>query len=303
MATVLIRPNRPPATHVPGQYLSIGIDLDGRRHWRAYTVTSEPGDPLLAVTVKQAAGGVVSGHLVRRAQAGDLLHLGDIEGVFGFPAVLPTRLLMISAGSGITPIIALLRALDRAQWPADVVHIACVRAERDLAFGHVLRALQRRHGRYRLHVHLSSAHGRWGPAEIDALCGDWRERDAFACGPGPLLDRLETHWGEAEAAARLRVERFQPRIDAEGAGLGGPVEFRLSGVATQCAGGTPILAAGLAAGARLPHGCQVGICRTCVGALIDGRVRDLRTGELLVEPRTMVRICVSAAEGPVTLEL
>lgn len=305
MATVRIRPNGVwPAPHRPGQYVRLGVELDGRRHWRAYTVTSDPGDPLVAVSVKEFGGGVVSGHLVRRARRGDLVHLGEVEGTFCLPERVPERILLISAGSGVTPVLGLLRQLDRATAVRDVVHVSCIRADRDFAFGAQLRALAARRPGYRLHLHRSAEHGRITPAGIGALCPDWRERATFASGPGPLLDALEAHWDAAGVAQQLAVERFQPLIGAGVApGAGGTVRFRLSGVDADCAGDTPMLAAGLAAGARLPHGCEMGVCRTCVGALVDGRVRDLRSGAICAEPRTMIRTCVSCPEGPVEIDL
>jgi ferredoxin-NADP reductase len=304
MSTVRIRTNGRWPAHRPGQYVRLGIELDGRRHWRAYTVTSDPGDALVAVSVKEFGGGVVSGHLVRHAREGDLVHLGEVEGTFCLPDPLPRRVLLISAGSGITPVLGLLRQLDRAGAIEDIVHVACNRAERDFAFGSQLQALAGRRRGYRVHVHLSAERGRITPEGIGRLCPDWRERATFACGPGALLDALEAHWEAAGVAEQLFVERFQPRIGAGvRAGAGGSIRFRLSGIDAQCAGDTPMLVAGLAAGARLPHGCEMGICRTCVGALVEGRVRDLRTGVVNGEPQTMVRTCVSCPDGPVEIDL
>ena len=303
IVTVRIRPSVRLPLHRPGQYLPLAIEMNGRRHWRAYTLTSDPGDPIVSVTVKRVAGGVVSDQLVSRAHAGDLVYLGEIGGEFVMPQRLPERILMISAGSGITPIIALLRELERARSLVDVTHVACVRAARDFAFGNELDSLAVRHTGYRLHVHFSSQRGRLTPPAIDSLCPDWQQRRTFACGPEALLDALEEYWAEAGLTERLSTERFRPSRAQANGGDGGRVRFRLSGVEADCAGGATMLAAGLAAGARLPYGCTVGICRTCVGALADGCVRDLRTGTLCAERGAMVRTCISCAEGSVEIDL
>src|SRR5688572_5617633 len=110
-ATILIRPGADWAGHVPGQYVRIGVDVDGVRLWRAYSLTHGPrADGHISITVKAVPGGKVSNHLVRHARPGALIHLQQAAGEF----VLPTddaKLLFITAGSGITPVIGMLRNL------------------------------------------------------------------------------------------------------------------------------------------------------------------------------------------------
>jgi hypothetical protein len=110
-ATLVIRPGKDWAGHVPGQYVRIGVDVDGVRQWRAYSLTHGPrADGHISITVKAVPGGKVSNHLVRRAKVGTLVHLEQATGEF----VLPTdggRLLFVTAGSGVTPVIGMLRNL------------------------------------------------------------------------------------------------------------------------------------------------------------------------------------------------
>src|SRR4051795_6395543 len=113
--TVLIRPGYEWPGHRPGQYLRIGVVVDGVHHWRAYSLTSEPGRPdgCISITPKLVQEGKVSPHLVRQARPGAIVRLGGVEGDFVLPHPLPERFLFISAGSGITPIMSMLRALNR----------------------------------------------------------------------------------------------------------------------------------------------------------------------------------------------
>jgi ferredoxin len=142
------------------------------------------------------------------------------------------------------------------------------------------------------------------PGDLDRLCPDWREREAFLSGPGALLDALRAHWEAHGDPARLRLERFQPVIGADaGGGEGGPIAFVASGVEGSSDGSTPILVAGEAAGVAMPFGCRMGICHTCVGRLCSGRVRDLRTGKVSGTEGEMVRTCINAPEGPVEILL
>src|ERR671921_967382 len=118
-ATVLIKPGYQWEGHDPVQYLRIGLDIKGRRHWRAYSLTSDPERPdgCISITVKNVDEGTVSPYLVRRGRPGSIVSLGGVEGDFVLPDELPEKLLFISAGSGITPIMSMLRNLE----PADAV--------------------------------------------------------------------------------------------------------------------------------------------------------------------------------------
>jgi len=180
-----------------------------------------------------------------------------------------------------------------------------MRTSADFIFESHLRDLERRRPGYRLHVRESSREGRITPAELERLCPDWRERDAFLSGPRGMLDAMKAHWQQAGDPALLDMERFQPIIggDEVEAGAGGTVRFRVTDFAADCDGTTPILVAGEQAGGLLPFGCRMGICHTCVGRLQEGRVRDLRTGEVHGEKGQMIRTCVNCPEGHVEIDL
>jgi ferredoxin-NADP reductase len=305
-ATVLIRPGYEWGSHQPGQYLRIGVVVDGIHHWRAYSLTSDPGrlDGCIAITPKLVDAGKVSPYLVRRARPGDLVRLGGVEGTFVLPDPLPEKLLFISAGSGITPIASMLRSLVRNDELGDVAHIHSARTAETVIFGNRIDELVTAQPSFNLHLRLTAEQGRVTPADLDQLCPDWRERHTFASGPGEMLDDLTRHWQLEGDPELLEMERFQPIIGGEaGGGEGGTIRFFKSRVEAACDGSTPILAAGEAAGATLPYGCRMGICHTCVGQLRSGQIRDLRTGEVHGSEGEMVRTCVNAPEGPIEIAL
>jgi ferredoxin-NADP reductase len=305
-ASVLIRPSYEWPGHKPGQYVRLGLVIDGRYHWRAYSLTSdpEPEDGLISVTPKKVDTGVVSPYLVHKIQPGEVVRLGDIEGVFTLPEQLPAKMLFVSAGSGITPIISMLRSLDHRGALDDVVVLHSDRCREHVMFLPVLEDLERRHGGLRLDVRLTSERGRMSPEDLDEMCPDWREREAFCSGPGELLDGLIEFWQRNGDPDRLHYERFQPKIGGNaGAGTGGTVSFTESDVTVDCDGGTPILQAGEQAGINLAYGCRIGICHTCVGTVKSGKVRDLRTGEITEPTGQDIRICIHTAEGDIELEL
>jgi ferredoxin-NADP reductase len=305
-ATVLIKPGYRWPGHRPGQYVRIGVDIDGVRHWRAYSLTSDPmrSDGLVSVTPKLVDGGKVSPFLVQRIEPGTIVTLSDVEGDFVLPEPPPTRLLFITAGSGITPVMSMLRHLDDSGTLADAVHLHSARRTEEVIFGGELRDLARRHSRFRLHEQLTAQDGRIAPDDLDRLCSDWRERDAFISGPREMLDSFSEHWEREGNLERLRMERFQPALGFAGAeGQGGTITFAASGSEAESDGSKPILVAGEDAGLELPFGCREGICHTCVGELRTGRVRDLRNGNVYGQPGEMIRTCISAPEGPIEIDL
>jgi stearoyl-CoA 9-desaturase NADPH oxidoreductase len=304
--TVLIRPGYEWGGHRPGQYLRIGVVVDGVHHWRAYSLTTDPGRPdgLIGITPKLVDAGKVSPFLVHKARPGDIVRLGGVEGTFVLPDPPPRRLLFISAGSGITPIMSMLRSLDRDEALDDVVHLHSSRTADGVIFGEQLHELDQRRPGYRPHIRITGEAGRVTPPDLDHLCPDWRERQAFVSGPGEMLDALVGHWRTEGDLEQLAMERFQPVIGGDaGAGEGGTVRFLSSEIEAECGGGTPILVAGEEAGAELPYGCRMGICHTCIGKLCKGEVRDLRTGEVHGQKGEMVRTCVNAPEGDVAIAL
>jgi ferredoxin-NADP reductase len=305
--TVHIKPGWDWEGHKPGQYLRIGVVVDGVHHWRAYSITSDPGRPdgCISITPKLVEDGKVSPHLVRQMKAGCIVRLGGVEGTFTLPDPLPKRLLFISAGSGITPIMSMLRDLDRRDELKDTVHLHSAREHGDVIFGQRLRALADKHDGFRVHEQHTAEDGRMTPQDLDDLCPDWRERETFLSGPGEMIDALTAHWDEYADPERLHLERFQPVIGGDGAGEGegGTITFKKSGEDAEAEPGQPILVAGEEAGLTLPFGCRMGICHTCVGKLAEGKVRDLRTGEIHGNAGESVRTCVNAPEGKVVIEL
>jgi stearoyl-CoA 9-desaturase NADPH oxidoreductase len=304
-ATVVIKPGYRWHGHRPGQYLRIGLDIRGTRHWRAYSLTSDPdrADGRISITVKNVDEGKVSPYLVRHGRPGTIVALGGVEGDFVLPDDPPERLLFISAGSGITPIMSMLRHLAGDRGLNDTVLLHSARTPEQVIFGDQLRALADRHRGFQLHERHTAEHGRIRPAEIERLCPDWRQREAFVSGPGEMLDALIEHWQKGGEIERLHLERFQPKIGAGEEGEGGTIKFVKSACETESDGHMPILVAGEEAGLELPYGCREGICHTCIGELRTGRVRDLRNGKIYGQEGEMVRTCISAPEGPIEINL
>ena len=301
-ATVLIRPGRSWRGHVAGQYVRLGVDVDGVRHWRAYSLTSPVRRPdgLVSITVKAIPDGRVSSHVVRALRPGTLVQLDQATGDFVLGAHRgPT--LFVTAGSGITPVMGMLR--NHLHELDDVVLVHSAPTADDVVFGAELRALHAA-GRLRLVERHTDTDGVVTPDRLDDLVPDWRQREAWACGPTGLLDAFEEHYDAAGLVGRLHTERFRPVVVT--AAEGGTVTFTRTGTVVEADGATTLLDAGEAAGVLMPSGCRMGICFGCVLPLRAGAVRDLRSGELTTAvPEDGIRIqtCVSAAAGPCDIDL
>jgi ferredoxin-NADP reductase len=288
--------------------------VDGVRNWRAYSLTHGPrADGRISITVKAVPDGKVSNYIVRKTRPGTLIHLEQAAGEF----VLPPdggRLLFVTAGSGITPVIGMLRNLfpvtdsgvvhlaRSAPYDITVVHVAP--SEPDSIFERDLKALHAA-GCIRLVERFDDEHGILDLADLERLVPDLDDRTTFACGPGGLLDALAAH--HEERGLPLYTEQF--RVSTVVAGEGGTVTFDRTGSVVEADGATPILTAAEDAGVLMPSGCRMGICYTCVLPMREGVVRDLRTGELTTavpgetdSGGVLIQTCINAAAGPCHLD-
>jgi len=309
-ATLVLQPGADWAGHQPGQYIRIGVDVDGVRHWRAYSLThGHRTDGLISITVKAVADGKLSPYLVHGTRPGTLLHLEQAAGDFGLP-MKPGPLLFVTAGSGVTPVIGMLRNLfpvsddagvvipDRNR-DLDIVVVHVAPTEPDSIFLANLKALDAA-GAIRLIARYDDVHGVLDVNALGDLVIDLADRTTYACGPGALLDALAEH--HAARDLPLFVEQF--RVTYVEAGNGGTIRFTSSDAVVDAPGDQPILDVAENAGVLMPSGCRMGICYSCVLPMREGSVRDLRNGEITTatgDP-VIIQTCVNAAAGDCHLD-
>ena len=292
-----------------GQYIGIGLLVDGRWRWRSYSLTSVPvdrqsgsrGARTITITVKAMPEGFLSTHLVGGVAPGTIVRLAAPQGNFVLPDPAPAKILFLTAGSGITPVMSMLRTLVRRDQLGDVTHVHSAPTAADVLFAGELAELADAHEDYRLTVRATRTEGRVDLARLDEIVPDWRERQTWACGPEAMLEGADRTWKAAGIPERLHLERFAA-VRTSAHGSGGTVEFARAGKTATVDGATSLMDAGEAAGIQMPFGCRMGICQSCVVGLLDGHVRDLRTG-VEHEPGSRVQTCVSAASGDCTLDV
>lgn len=296
----------------PGQYVGIGLLVDGRWRWRSYSLTSSPikagtARPLtsgsgrtITITVKAMPEGFLSTHLVGGVAPGTIVRLAAPKGNFVLPDPAPASVLFITGGSGITPVMSMLRTLVRRDQITDVVHLHSTPTESDMMFAAELDELHRSHPGYQMRLRTTRTDGRLDLSKIGDEVPDWRDRQVWACGPEGMLHSAEQVWAAAGLKEHLHLERFAASRSAVH-GEGGTVKFARSGKTVTVDAATPLMEAGEGAGVQMPFGCRMGICQSCVVGLLDGHVRDLRTG-VEHEPGSRVQTCISAASGDCVLD-
>lgn len=325
--TLTLRPNRAWQGFRAGQFVNLAVEIDGVRHQRCYSPACAENsrrrddfvphravfgpsarEVALEITVKRHPEGLVSNFLVERAEPGMVVGLSAAEGDFQLPDPRPDSVLLIGGGSGITPLIAILRTLlgevyDR---PIALLHYApdaerCIyRAELErLAAAHPNFTLARSYTRA---PGAGELDGHFSPLHLPRSDPDFSEAETFACGPPALLDAVRGTWANG-LEHRLHVESFVPPTFVPAGEPGeGQVRFADSGVEVANSGES-LLAQAEAAGLTPEYGCRMGICHTCTCRKHAGTHKNLITGEVSSAPDEEIQLCVSAALGDLTVEL
>ena len=301
--TFVLRPNRHWTGHRAGQYTTVEVEIDGVRHRRCYSISSAPSDRRVAITVKRVAGGKVSPWLHEHLRPGDVLRISPAAGDFVLapePVAAAAPLLLLGGGSGVTPLMSILRDLVDRDAVRDVVLVVHARRRDELIFGRELEAIAARHAGLRLHVELCDL----DEARLARLVPDFAARTTLLCGPAGLMARVERMWADAGATPRLRREQFAaPPVTVPAPGA--PIAIRLAASArTVAAGGTGTLLEQLErAGERPPSGCRMGICQTCKCRKQRGVVENLRTGAISSAPDEDIQLCISRGRSDLELAL
>lgn len=284
-----------------GQYTGIATQVEGKWHWRSYSLTSPPHHDQghISIAVKATPEGFISKHLVDGLEPGTIVRLQAPAGDFHLPDPPPEKVLFLTAGSGVTPVMGMLRTMARRDTFTDVVLVHSAPDEAEELFRDELHRLDAEQSGFTLHEHLTEKNGHLELSSLDDLVPDWKERQVWACGPNALLDSAEEHWEQAGLEDSLHMERFTVDLAGSG-GEGGTVSFSASGKEIEIDGATTILDAGEEVGVQLPFGCRMGICQSCVVELAEGSVRDLRNGDQK-NAGDRIQTCVSTAAGDCTL--
>lgn len=293
----------------PGQHLQLYLEHSGVRLSRSYSLTAIQADGRLQIAIKRQPGGRVSPHLLERLAVGELLELGPIHGELSWPAQAP-GVLLLAAGSGITPLLGLLRAALAQGFSAPISLLHYVREQGQRAFVAELQALQTQHANLQVHWSLSGAasegaelRGRFSVEHLHGIAG-LAQRSVLACGPAGFVEAVRQCWQGAGGQGEVQVEAFTPpTLSADISLRAVRLGFVRSCQVAQADNQRSLLEQAEAQGLKPAHGCRQGICASCTCTLISGAVRDLRSGALFSEPGQQIRLCVSAPHSDMEIDL
>ncbi|GAB6984159.1 ferredoxin reductase [Nocardioides pyridinolyticus] len=306
VATLTLQPTSTWRGHRAGQHVQVGVEVDGaRRTTRVFSVSSaesRPGDRF-TITLRANPDAPdqrsVSRYLVERAKPGTMVHLSQAEGEFVLPDRVPEHVLLISGGSGITPVMSMLRSLQRRAHRGRITFLHYAQSPDHQIFADELDQIRRDgHGTdvHLLHPELGDPN--LSPAYLERLVPGYRDVATWACGPAPMVEAVQAAYDGSDA---LRVEYFRPPRVSTGA-EGGEVVFERSG-RTAVNAGTPLLEQAEAAGLTPGFGCRMGICLSCTTRKTEGTVRNVLTGVESSLPGEDIQICVNAPVGDCVVDL
>ena len=314
--TVTLAPNENWEGAKAGQFVGVTVDIDGRRETRPYSVAGSEHEPggVIELTVSTHPEGLVSRWLRDHAKPGLLVHLEPASGEFLLPAERPERVLLISGGSGITPVMSMLRTLCDERHPdrgGEIGFLNYARSPELALYGRELEELEAEHSGVRVARGFTQSEpaggsiaGRFQPEHVREVISDHRDAAAFVCGPPALIDAVRAAFAD-EGLPEPAVETFAPptfAVDTSAELPAGTVRFTTSGQEAESSG-LPLLEQAEDAGLNPAYGCRMGICNTCSCRKRSGAVRNLLTGETSTKEDELIRICVSVPAGDVDIEL
>ena len=302
----------------PGQFLTFSFLFDGKKETRCYSICSSPArSGYVEITPKRVNNGCVSVFLNDRAAVGMTVEATGPFGQFYLTPAENKKIVLLAAGSGITPMIAMLRYIDDLCLETEATLLYCVRTRNDIIFQQEFEDLRARLKNFQHHVLLSQADAEWAGARghinrefVSKSVPDANGRVFFLCGPPPFMEKTrEILASLGVEPGRIRQETFggagaAPKVHEARPESGITVEFAKSGKSGVVLAGQTLLEAAAEAGVEIPSACRQGQCGTCKTRLLAGDVEMTAENGLDRESkaRGYVLTCVGHAVGNVKLD-
>ena len=302
----------------PGQFLTFNWMVDGKLTPRSYSICSSPLQKgYLEITVKRAEGGQVSQFLNKDAQLGLAVEAHGPAGRFCFDESQHKKIAFIAGGSGVTPMMSMLRYIDDLGLTTDVTLLYFVRPPRDIIFANELAQLRASIRNFRYLVVPSQADQQWaGPTGhlsrelLEAQINSPQSSTFFLCGPKGMMESARDILLSMEIPdAQILQESFGQRPSTPGAADGertaGTLTFARSRRSCPISEGRTLLDAAEAGGMSLPFSCRQGQCGTCMVRLLRGEVQMESEDGLspALKAQGYILACVAHAAGDIVLDI
>jgi len=308
--TFVLRPNAHWQGISAGQHIGVAVEIDGVIHKRRYSLskaeaTDESANEAVQITVKRVPNGVVSNHFYEQVQVGDVIGLDAADGDFVLQAELPSQLLVLTAGSGITPVFSQVATLLAAGYKGSIEFVHYVRTPDDCIFGQQLHQLAEQHDNLEVQWCYEDAKGQEGPKrfggkQIKKSVSDYKERHTLLCGPAGFMTAVREHWDDLGLNESLSFEYFgAPPMDAKDA-IDTEITLK-TGKQIRLRAGETILDSLIANGETPKYGCKRGVCHECKCRKTSGAVKNLLTGNVSGSGEEYIQLCISAPVSSVTL--
>ncbi|GAA1455965.1 ferredoxin reductase [Williamsia maris] len=310
--TLTLAPTRQWSGFRAGQYIQLSTVIKGVRHTRCFSpANAECGpDGFIELTITAHDDGFVSRHLRDHAAIGDVMGLQPATGDFVLPQRRPEQTVFISGGSGITPVLSMLRTLVAERHTGSTVFIHYATTPADAVYADELQAIAAAnpsisvHTVFTRHTDTDGPNGHFSPEHLTELAPDFARAQTFLCGPAGLMDAVREFYTERDLDDALHSEAFTapslaPDPDEP---VSGTLSFKSSGRSADNDGHT-ILEQAEAAGLSPEFGCRMGICFSCSAVKKSGCTRNVLTGDVDTDSDTHIQLCISAPVGDVEIDI
>jgi ferredoxin-NADP reductase len=308
--TLTLKANRNWHGFEAGQHCNVTARIAGRNITRSYSISSDPIDARrIQITVRREAGGLMSEYLCSDLEVGDRLELGCSFGDMLLPATLPSHLLLLAAGSGITPMMSQIRTLARKGMPTSVTLMYWEKTTADFNFAQQLQSIACQHRNFNLNFITTREHsefpisGRISDELLAQIANIGAVDHVFACGASGFVKAATSICGSRNIP--LISESFTPSepqtVNTEVNEYA--VYLRRQGLHLRLSNQLPMLEQLERAGVSVPSGCRQGICNTCTCVRNSGTTTDVFSGVVDNEPLQIIKLCVSRAASNLELDL
>ncbi len=307
------QPSEPLNAYKAGSHINIAFEVDASTVSRTYTLSSSPKHAAgFTITVKRVTGGQASNWLFDNLNVGDQLLVSQPQGDFVLPYQPAGKLLMLSAGSGITPVMSMLRYLTETGNRSDILFLHYAQSPDDIIFQHELKTLAANHTNISVHCSVERGsttdalhQGRISKQQLATIVPDILEREVYLCGPQPFMKATLAILNKlAFDPTQLHLENFTADLDAAvELGYSAALTFTSLDRSIQATPSKTLLQEAEAVGLQPAAACRMGICRTCRCKKQSGTTINLVTGEESSQENDYILPCVSVAKTATVIEL